>query len=229
VNYGNFVGPQGFLGTIVSTKGDETVAGRIGTNSVRLFTQFISCDGMPASFERRCIQAKTAVLRPILGRLTESNRYLYGEDPFTLSAANVQNCESAWYGPISWLLILPATLIGVIAGIRRKSPEKILLILAGVLFFFAITYIKHGWDPYQGRYLITSVILLQPFAAVILEPRGKIGSVITILIGLITTGIMVYSTISNANLPLVSRRQLDNLYSWGVSHSFMPARAAGEI
>ena len=226
VGYGNFVGPQGFLGTIVSTKGDETVAGRIGTNSVRLFTQFISCDGMPASFESRCIQAKTAVLRPILGRLTESNRYLYGEDPFTLSAANVQNCESAWYGPISWLLILPATLIGVIAGIRRKSPEKILLILGGGLFFIAISFIKHGWDPYQGRYLITSVILLQPFAAVILEPRGKIGSVITILIGLITTGIMVYSTISNANLPLVSRRQLDNVYSWGVSHSFMPARAA---
>lgn len=229
VDYGNFVGPSGFLGAVISTTGTETIPGRIGTNSVRLFTQFISCDGMPPSFENRCIQAKTAILRPVLGNITESDRYLYGEDAFSLSSANVQNCESAWFGLISWLLILPATLIGMIKGFCKKSPIKLIVILGAFFFFIAISFIKHGWDPYQGRYLITSVILLQPLTAAILEPRGAARSTLTVLIGLVSAFIMIYSTANNANLPLVSKNQANRLYSWGESHSTLVEKAAVKV
>ena len=40
---------------------------KITTNSARLFSQFVSCDGLPQGFEQKCIDSKVAFFQPLFG------------------------------------------------------------------------------------------------------------------------------------------------------------------
>jgi len=229
VNFGGFFGPKGFVEATTSISKFSNIPRRIETNSSRFFAQFVSCDGLPPQLADPCLKTKGKLLRPILASNIESDEYLYGTTRFILEKKNVYNAEMAWFGPLSWIVILPSIVVTFVKGVRKKKPLLIIYLLIPFSFFIFIQFAKFGWDPYQGRYLIISVVLFQSLTAWIYGSQ-KIGTrILNSFLSFLGLFIMFYSTLNNASLPLTSKAMLVDFEQWGMKHSVLIQKAAYKI
>ena len=229
INFGGIFGPKGFVEATTSISRISEIPSRINTNSSRLFAQFISCDGLPPQLADPCLKTKAQLLRPILASNIESDEYLYGTTRFILENKNVYNAEMAWFGPLSWIVILPSIVVTLVKGVRKKKPLLIIFLLIPISFFIFIQFAKFGWDPYQGRYLIISVVLFQSLTAWIFGNQNIGEKIFTSLLSFLGLFIMVYSTFNNASLPLSSKALLVDLERWGMKNSTLVQKAAYKI
>lgn len=221
VTYQTPFGPKGTLEAVTEYSNTRSIVNRIITNSSRLADQFISCDGLPPIMADNCVVIKTKVLKPISSKNIESDLFILGTNQYILSNANVYNAESAWYGPISWILIIPSILYGLYYAIKNLKAINLILLFTSLLFFFSMPIAKYGWDAYQGRYLLISIVLIQPFVAWLLESQKQFQKIITFIICLVSLLIMVYSTLNNASLPLISKNTFVQIEKWGKEHSVL--------
>ena len=186
--FGSFFGEKEVLIFESSSDALNNFLPKVSTNSARLFSQFISCEGFPEGLDQKCIDSKTAILNPLFVNQRvniENNIYLLEEDnPFKLSNNYPMNEESAWYGFLSWVLLLPALIYGVVYSLKRKNKVGLILILTSILFFLFTSSFKFGWDPYVGRYLITVVVLIMPFTAFIFSQKRVINKLILAILSL---------------------------------------------
>ena len=186
--FGSFFGEKEVLIFESSSDALNNFLPKVSTNSARLFSQFISCEGFPEGLDQKCIDSKTAILNPLFVNQRvniENNIYLLEEDnPFKLSNNYPMNEESAWYGFLSWVLLLPALIYGVVYSLKRKNKVGLILILTSILFFLFTSSFKFGWDPYVGRYLITVVVLIMPFTAFIFSQKRVINKLILAMLSL---------------------------------------------
>lgn len=226
---GNPFGPKEIANQITGLNNGGSIPERVAVNSARLFAQFISCDGLPPAAADFCLSAKHTILTPLLTSKVSTDLYLYTEAPFVIVKPNVYNAESAWYGPLSWILILPSIVYVFVTGVKKKEPLRIALMLSSLSFFVFIQLGKSGWDPYQGRYLITAIVLAQPAVAWIFESRQKTGVVVSALAGLAGLLIMLYATFNNASLPLVGQARLSLVEQWGQKHSELVQKVAYKL
>jgi hypothetical protein len=227
--FGSPFGPKNIVENITRISNVSDLPARIQINSSRLIGQFISCDGLPPGAADICLSTKEKVLTLILTRDITSDRFLYGTTPYDLSRPNFYNADYAWYGPLSWMLILPSIIYGIICSLRKHRYLNFILLLAPLTFFIFIPLAKSGWDPYQGRYLITAVILIQPFTAWIFESKKRIGRIVNILIGASCLFVMVYSTLNNYSLPLISTNRFVEIEKWGGKHSDIVLKIAYKL
>ncbi len=178
-------------------------------NSARLFTQFVSCQGLPPGLEQKCSNGKAAVFRLLFvhDRFDiESDRYiLEPENPFNLDNRYLLNEESAWFGFLSWLLILPGMVFGLIFSIRRKRWEGLVLILSALLFFVIISVFKKGWDQYLGRHLFITVMLLMPFTAGLFGTHKLPGKMIVAVICAVSLFVAAFTIVNNDSRPLLGK------------------------
>lgn len=226
---GSPFGVKGMIaqGTNVSARRDLPKV--IWLNSSRIFSQFISCDGLPPTLASGCLSAKESLLRPILPENIESDLYISGPDPFILARNNISNAEVAFYGPISWLLILPSIVFIVIYSVRKRSIQNLLIMLVPLLFFYLVPVIRPGWSLYEGRLYMSAVVLLQPLTAWMFESKKWPGRVFNALIGVSSAGIMIYATLNNASLPLTSKNLFTRLEQWGKVNSVLVQKIAYKL
>ncbi len=208
------------------------IAEKISINSVRLFSQFISCDGFPQIVEQKCSGAKVFLLKPLfVNKLINIERDVYlleQETPFRLTNRYPLNEESAWFGALSWLLILPAIIYGIIYSIKQKRIYGMVLILISSFYFVVISSFKNGWDSYLGRYLIISVVLLMPFTSFAFSHKHLFNKIFLTLIGLTSIFITTYTIINNYSRPLIGKSQVydtdweDNLLLKKIAYKSLP-------
>ncbi|MCX6055161.1 MAG: glycosyltransferase family 39 protein [Chloroflexi bacterium] len=221
ITYQTPFGPKGTLEEVTEFSSIGNIFPRVVTNSSRLADQFISCDGLPPMMAESCLGIKEKILKPISAKSIESDLYIYGTSQYNLSTPNVYNAESAWYGPLSWILIIPSILYGLYYAIIKRKPVNLILLVTSLLFFFSMPIAKYGWDAYQGRYLLVSVVLFQPFVARIFESQKLFPKLVTSLICLANLLLMVYSTFNNASLPLSSKSTFIQIEKWGKEHNVL--------
>jgi hypothetical protein len=193
------------------------------------FAQFISCDGLPPQLADPCLKTKAQLVRPILASNMESDDYLYGATRFVLEQKNVYNAEMAWFGPLSWILILSSIVVTLVKGVRKKKPLLHIFSFYSrqLLLIHPICKIRLG--PIPGAYLIISIVLLQSLTAWIFSSQ-KIGArIFTLLLGLLGLFVMFYSTLNNASLPLTSKAMLVDLERWGMKHSGLIQKVAYKV
>jgi hypothetical protein len=229
VHFGSPFGPKNFVDDISNVSNIGSLPQRLETNTSRLIAQFISCDGLPPQLATPCMTSKDIVLRPILSKNSESDQFLYGGTFFRLLRPNVYNAETAWYGLISWIILLPSLVYMLVISIKKKKWISLILIFTALSYFFLIQVAKSGWDMYQGRYMAISIVLLQPFTSWIFEQRKLAGKISSGLICLFALLIMVYSTLNNASLPLVSKGMMVRIELWGKEHSTLIQKAAYKV
>lgn len=229
VNYGNPAAPQEFIESVTRYDEPGPFLPRIKTNASRLFAQFISCDGLLPDLENICLVRRTSVLRKILPANIESREYLYDVETFSLSQPNRLSAETAWFGPVSWILILPGVILASIRAIRKKKWYLLILLFTSFLFFILISVVKHGWDPYQGRYLITAIALVQPLTARLFESRRFTTRFLSGLASVLSLFIMLYASLSNEFLPTMTHNSLVRLYGWGKENSVMVQKIAYKL
>jgi len=234
--FGSFFGDRGAIDSTVS----EMVTPRIflrklSVNSARLFTQFISCEGLPLSVEYTCLETKAKLLSGVFLRENfniENKEYLLEKDyPFVISERYPLNEESAWFGIGSWVLILPSATIGLFSFSRKKRIDILFLLLSSFIHFAITSVFQSGWGPYVGRYLVVSVVLIMPFASILFSSFEKlsIGRVLTFLYCFCCALIMVSSIVNNNSRPVIGKSQLINLQKWGKEHSILVQKIAYKV
>lgn len=221
VTYRTPFGPKGTLEEVTEFSNVGGILPRVVTNSSRLADQFISCDGLPPTISESCLGVKAKILKPLSAKNIESDLFIYGTSQYDLSAPNVYNAESAWYGPLSWVLIIPSIFYGLYFAIKKRKPINLILLVTSLLFFFSMPIAKYGWDAYQGRYLLVSVVLIQPFIAWIFESEKLFPKITTFVICFSTLVLMVYATFNNASLPLSSKNTFVQIEKWGKEHNVL--------
>jgi hypothetical protein len=204
-------------------------------NSTRLFTQFISCEGLPVPIEDTCLTIKQGVFRQILQKMEidiESNDYLNslpcGNQCFVLGYRYPFQEESSWYGFQSWGLIILSSIIGLIKSIKNKSPLLILLLISVAIAIFINVIYKPSWEPYQGRYFIVLVALLTPQLSYLYKKEKFIG-VISGLITFLSLFILVFSIMNNDSKPLICKSSINEIRVWGKENSVLVRKVAAHL
>ena len=236
LNYHSPIGPKD-LDTIYSgAPVSSSLSQKLAFNSSRLFTQFVSCEGLPLPWEDRCLVAKSTFFKGIFASPNfdlESHQYLLEADCsdtcFAYSTRYPLNEESAWYGILSWILLLPGILVALVESLRKKQWLPLLLIVTALIYFLCISVIKNGWDAYVGRYLILSVALVMPFAGYLLSDRKLVQRIFTTLIVLASCFIFTYTILNNDSKPILTKQKMVQVQKWGKEHNILVTKIAYKL
>jgi len=178
-------------------------------NSVRIATQFLSCEGLTPSLEISCSHVKGKLLSPLFVNdilNIESDHFLLEEEtPFFIANIYPLNEESSWYGPLGWILLIPGLFHGLITSIKRKQIASLIMIIFSLVYFVIIASFKKGWDPYLGRYFLPTTVLLMPFTSFIFDSSRLHRRILAVVICSLSIFISVNSLINNYSRPLIGR------------------------
>ncbi|MFC2064212.1 glycosyltransferase family 39 protein [Chloroflexota bacterium] len=172
--YNNPLGPTSEFGQ--ATQGLESPADYILLNSLRLMYQAVDPMGLPKKYEDLGVQIKADLARPVFTALNipiESSKGLMEGHTFKLDTRYYLQEDLAWYGPVGFLILFPAMLVGLLWGIKKKESIAISIILVSLGFLLCDALLRPGWDAYQGRYFIPVVILATPLIALWLIPGWR--------------------------------------------------------
>lgn len=189
----------------------EEIIGKVSYNTPRFIYQFIGLDGLPRVIQNSFNPVKADLFQKVLIPSTldlQKEVFLqpgYDEvEKFVYTAPLVLSEEGAWFGPIAFMLIPFAV---VFALFSRQKNRRIYAAFTFVLFlsFFIMVVIQRpGWDPYQGRYFILSVLPLIPLVSILL-PAQKIWRTILIVLILPICLFLSFNTFfANNSRPVIS-------------------------
>lgn len=156
-----------------------TSARGYATNIFRYTYQEISLDGFTGHLKLAAQNVKNEFFKSITGKLglnLETHEFIpAGEtDYFQYDRPQIINEDSAWFGPLSWLL-LPVCF--VIALIKRRPQARAYAISAlglYLVFFFSIAVFISSWSPTNGRYLVVPILVLTPLVYTVMPKRENI-------------------------------------------------------
>lgn len=180
-------------------------------NTPRFIYQFIGLDGLPRVLQQSLIPIKANLFQK---RLIPSTLDLQNDaflqpgfdqvEEFNYLTPLILSEESAWFGPVGFLLI-PLAL--VFAFFSKQKNRRLYATFGLVLFlsFFIMVIIQRpGWDPYQGRYFIMPVLPLIPLVSMLL-PSGRIWRSILIVLILPVCLFLSFNTFfANNSRPVIT-------------------------
>ena len=207
--FNNPLGPTSDFGK--ATQGLESPAEFMVVNSMRLMYQAADPTGLPQGLADAGLQIKADLSRPVFKAINipiESSIGLTEGHTFSLDTQYYLQEDVAWYGPVGFLILFPAMLVGLVWGIKKKEPIAISIFLVSLGFLLSDALLRPGWDAYQGRYFIPVVTVATPLLALWLIPgwrRWFFGLTIVTL----SMIVMFRTTFTNPAKPL---RDMSNLY-----------------
>ncbi len=206
--FGHPFGPQG---TVDSALGGSTPAeawNNLKFNIPRLLYQGVDTTGLPDPLDGYAHKAKAVAAVQFfnaIGLPIEGDHYTLNAHVFALREKNQAQEDYAWYGVVSWLIIVPLALLAAWQGLRRKNGLAAGFVLCALSFLVIDAWLRPGWDPFQGRYFAPAVALLAPFGAGLVR-RGwaaRLGLGLAVLLTLVS---MVTVTLYNPAKPLAGKR-----------------------
>jgi hypothetical protein len=191
-------------------------------NTSRLATQFISCDGLPVPWNASCLAVKEKIFSNLFSSIKldlTKNVYMLEENCrgtcFEYGKKFMLNEESAWFGPLSWMLIPLGAILLLIVSLKKKNALPLILLVSAYFFFAVTAMFKIGWDAYLGRYLILSTGLIAPFMALCLQEKKLWQKVITRSLALFSILILLFSVLANDSRPIITKTSLTLVQDWG--------------
>lgn len=221
--YGNPLGPKSFLETETASFANGRIQSNLKINFGRIFYQYLSCDGLTRTPREACIAQKAHFFEFLDQKLGIDLDSSFGikdaeeGDSFVYRQDYGFNEDSSWFGPIGALLLLPCSIWGLVVLARKKNWFALTVCLAALSFASASILLRMGWDPYQGRYLITSIGLLVPFIGLIYT-KSLTSRLFTILITCCCLFVLMFTVLTNPLKPLVSQKTFEEAYAWSSSH-----------
>jgi hypothetical protein len=221
VYYHNPLGPSDFVKS-ESGAFDGNVLTKAEVNSGRFLYQFFSLDGLPIPLARSLQELKAALASKIPSFFNSTSEFVKDpEKTFNPSVMPGTNEDLSWFGPASFLLLIPAFLLGVIKAIKKKDLRIVFLLVVPVFLFLGISNLRPGWDPYQGRYFNPGIAITMPLIIFLLDP--KIGKQIYIFaVSIIAIMIAFSSFFLNESKPLITQTTIyRNLSSTSCDESLL--------
>ena len=160
-------------------------------NTLRLMYQAIDTSGLPRPLDGYAHKTKMLIAKKLFSLIgfeeIEDTVFTAPRRKFSFSQKNVNEENSAWFGPLTILLLFPAMVYETIGAIRAKAYLKLVPILGLLIFLPLETLFRPGWDPFQGRYFAPLVAICAPLMGVWFNGK-KIRALDWVVVGF---GIMV--------------------------------------
>jgi 4-amino-4-deoxy-L-arabinose transferase-like glycosyltransferase len=175
-------------------------------NTGRFFYQFLSLDGLPKSITQPLQNAKIAIASRMPSVFNTTTEFV--KDPakqFSLSAEPGINEDFSWFGPISFLLLLPAFFMGIIQAVKTKNTKIAFLLLVPFFLMLGIGILRPGWDPYQGRYFNPGIAISMPLVTLLINRKNS-GQITMLVISIIAVLVLAFSVLMNDSKPIVTQR-----------------------
>jgi hypothetical protein len=130
--------------------------------------------------------------------------------PFRLTDQPGINEDYSWFGPVSFLLLIPAFIFGLIRFIKTKDQKILFLLLIPLFILLGISVLRPGWDPYQGRYFNPGIAIAMPLL-IFLVNRQTLGEIYLFLLSLLAIFVMTCSVLLNDSKPMVTQRTVERV------------------
>lgn len=213
--YHNPLGPSEHV--FSDSLGATSIGDKFKYNSPRLMMQFFSFDSLPTSLAEKGITLRGKIFSAIFTKIgvpLDSNIGLKdneSSETFSYDLTPSWNEDTGWYGTASFLMIIPAFLIGLCLGIKKKDPRFLSVIFYCLTFYFFEVLLRPGWDPYQGRYFSMTTALVIPLSMFFINDKviSRIYTLILYAIAIIT---FFFAVTSDQTKPLLGTRMFENAY-----------------
>ena len=172
--FGAPFGPPDLVAESTGSLDPASMAGALEYNIPRFLYQSLDTCGLPRPYKGYAHKLKAKSARFLLDAIhfdIEGEAFTQSGHVFLLSEPNPNEESSAWYGPLSALLLFPAMLYEGIRSLRRKNYLKTALALNAFFFLVVDVLARPGWDPYQGRYFAPAIAASAPLMGVWFEKR----------------------------------------------------------
>jgi len=217
--FGHPLAPEDALQSAVGGTNLQEALGNITYNTVRLLYQSIDSSGLPNPYDLyfSIIKERTIgnLLRFSFPEL-ESNLFCAEGHSFSLSEQNNLSEDSSWFGPVAGLLLIPIGTIQFIQGVKKKDPWRIGLLLIPGLFLLINSWLRPGWDPYQGRYFILAFAILSIFLGSVIGPK-RITKIFSIFISVAIIVILGHTAVVNPGKWVLDQGPKPELYRNNIS------------
>lgn len=218
VNYGNPLGPSEHVSS--DSFGNYSISEKLKYNTPRLAMQFISFDSLPTRLAEKGINIRAQVFSTIFASMKTPLDSMVAlkepggiEEDFSYHLKPSWNEDFAWFGPVSFLLIIPAIIYGLVKlFFTKKDTRSIVLLIFCFTFYILEVILRPGWDPYQGRYFLISTALAVPLSAQIINKQiiSKIYTIILYGIAIVT---LFFAVTSNELKPILGTKLFENEFA----------------
>jgi 4-amino-4-deoxy-L-arabinose transferase-like glycosyltransferase len=218
--FGTPFGPPDLVDRSTGAFTPDAIAGELTYNIPRFVYQSFDTCGLPRPYKGYAHKIKARAAQFFLNAIhfdIEGSRYAAPGHEFRLSEVTINEESSAWYGPLSVLLLFPAMLYEGIRSFRRKEFLKTSLALLPTLFLLVDVVARPGWDPYQGRYFAPAFAAAAPLMSLWFEKRRPLFEGILTFLALT---IALVTVLYNPAKPLLGK-YADELDIWHRDRIFL--------
>ena len=222
--YGNVLGPREAVAHAASGSIEDIVANG-SLNTARLAADFISLDGLPRV---RPVLRAQQLLRGAVGRAwraavpaSTSTRGLRAG--FLLEDRPMLGHEThSFWGIAGLLLMWPAVIVALVR--RRGGVETALA--AGVVVFLVEQGFLGPYDPWRGRYFLSSAVIAAPLVGRWLSVTRPAARAFVTLAVVLVAATGLYTSVLRTGAPLVTVRYGGTTYEaiWSVDRPRQLAR-----
>ena len=184
---------------------------KYATNASRYAYQLVDCTGLPDPVAFRLHRIKARFAEPVFAWLdlpVHSKIGTANPKGFSLYASPTIQEDLAWFGPTSVLVLLPAGLVQLVAGLKRRDPWRIGIVAMGVTFLLCNVFTMR-WSPWRGRYFVLAATIVAPLGACLYRP-GRIGRAFAWGVCSLAVLALGCTTVSNEAKPLLGARTIWN-------------------
>jgi len=175
-------------------------------NSGRFLYQFFSLDGFPIRLIQKVQDAKVVIASKMPGVFNTTSDFI--KDPnktFSLATPPGINEDYSWFGPVSFLLLIPAYLFGIYKAIKTKDQKIVFLLIVPLFLMLGISVLRPGWDPYQGRYFNPGIAISMPLLALMLNKK-RFQEIFIFLFSIMAVAILTFCVLMNDSKPILTQR-----------------------
>ena len=214
--YQNPLGPSEHV--LSDSFGNYSILEKLKFNAPRLIFQFISFDSLPVQIAKLGTNTRDEIFSKLFESINlplESNNAIKepgSSKSFSFNMAPTWNEDMSWFGPVSVLMLVPAFLVGLFFGIKRKDVLSLSLVIFGFTFFLFEIIFRPGWDPYQGRYFVLSTAILMPLSALLIN-KSIVSKIYTVMLYLIAFIVFFMAVFSNESKPILGTEIFINKFS----------------
>lgn len=193
----------------------QYIANKAKYNIPRFMYDFIDFEGLGSQTSQRLTNLKAEAFKygtSLVNINLEEEIYLSKgydkEERFIYLKVPSLTEDTSWLGPLCFLLVPICTLLVLIQKNPARKEYIIFAILLNLSYFFGILLQRPGWDPFQGRYFILSIIPFVPLLGICVPNKGVMKYVIYLLICCAYLYISFNVLFLNSSKPLITAKSI---------------------
>lgn len=184
----------------------------------RYIFQFVGIDSLPRSIQPSLIQIKEKIFSKVLNPIgldLEKEVFLQPgfdqNESFHYASALIRSEDTAWFGPLAFLLIPMAIMINFFSKATIRRKYALLCLINSVVCLLLLIVQRAGWDPYQGRYFIHMIFPFIPLVSALFPKNRVIRRVIIGILLPFCLLLIINTLLFNDSKPIITARTQNDI------------------